>query len=277
MNRDRRPGFSALLVFEIRKFAARPMPWCLLAAIVGVTLLLGLIRRAEDTGGESYELFAHLIARTLPFTAFVAMILGSLAVNHEVGAGSMRALLLRPVRRREIVLAKALLLAVFALLSGLTALFAAWAFTATVSDFGAVMITIEGLEPREVIPAAEMAELTRKLGLATLLPLLTAACFGLLISVLLESEGSAVATAIVGYLAMQVLGTTLPGAEAWLFPNHLHTALGHLDELAGQVIAHLAEVRDLGPTSAACLVPLAEALLFVLVAVAVFEKRKLPC
>ncbi|MFT7619435.1 MAG: hypothetical protein ACI97A_003089 [Planctomycetota bacterium] len=265
------------LKFEFRKLLGRRLPViifvCVVVSIFGSLWL-------ENNGlepSQSYALFAALLQRSMPLASFLVMIMATLCLNEEVAAGSLRAVLLRPVSKTNLLSAKLILNMSFAFFLGITVLGISWLTVEMTSEFSAIMIEISGLEPRVVFTNAAMQAICWKLGAAMLAPLLASAAFGTLISVLIESEGTAVAIGTFLFLAMQAAGPISQDLAPYLFPTYLELPIALLAELAGQDQSRQGIVDSWGPLSAGYTAPLGMALLFSIIGLLVFEKKDVAC
>ena len=104
-----------------------------------------------------------------------------------------------------------------------------------------------------------------------------AGAFGTLVSVLIESEGTAVALATFLFLAMQALGPLAPDVAPFLFPTYLELPLALLGELAGQDQTRQHLVEAWGPFSSGYLAPLSMTLAFGLLSILIFDRRDVTC
>lgn len=273
------PKFPTLacLKFEWLKLLGRRLPFIILACVVlSIFGSLWLEKNGLEPV-EGYSLLAALLERSMPLASFLVMIMATLCLNEEVASGSLRAVLLRPISKTNLLTAKLILNMGFALFLGITVLGIAWITVKSTSEFSAVMIEISGLEPRIVFTNEEMQAISWKLGLAMLAPLLASAAFGTLISVLIESEGTAVAIGTFVYLAMQAAGPISQDLAPYLFPTYLDLPIALLAELAGQDQSRQGLVDAWGPLSSGYTAPIGMALFFSILGLVVFEKKDVAC
>lgn len=108
--------------FELRKLAARRLPLLAIVAVLLIALLAPTAGRAVDTAsalmkgkvaGEDpfangWTALAGAVATARLFIVIVLLILSGSAVAEEASQHTLKALLVRPVRRVEVLLAKAL-------------------------------------------------------------------------------------------------------------------------------------------------------------------------
>ncbi|MEZ6197701.1 MAG: ABC transporter permease [Planctomycetota bacterium] len=265
------------LRFELSKLPGHRLP--LIAVLAGplAAAALGLASGRPEGDHSGWVHFARMIQSGFPVGAFFLAVLGAVAVNEEVNGGGMRATLLRPVGRTEIILAKLGVLAGLGLLAGLLVIAAAWLVVVTRGGFADVRLVIEGLEPVITFERAEIAAHGRTLALIGLLSLPAAAVLGLAVSTIVDTEGTAVATAAFAVGFLHLAGDVVESARNFSFLASPRVASGRLEELAQGIKTHLAEVEALGPGAPEVLVPLASLVAFGILAVLVFRLRNLRC
>ncbi len=188
--------------------------------VLVVVLLLPLAHPIERDGRGDYDFVAAASAIALDslglllVLAFCAALLSS-----ELGAGSIRLALVRPVHRREFVLAKLLLGMTYALLIALAVACASWAM---VYAFGDVRGVSYG---GELVYTTEEMRHTYLIGFAlTLSPLWAAAAFALMVSSLTRSPVAAVTGAIGLWLAADLLKHPL-GIHRFVFTTYVESPL----------------------------------------------------
>ena len=277
MSRPNPSPTASCLRFEVKKLLGRRLPVIIVACVtVSVLGSLWLEQEAlEPTSG--FSLFAALLERTMPLASFLVMIMATLCVNEEIAAGSLRAVLLRPVSKTNVLLAKLILNMGFAFCLAIYALAISWLAVKVTSEFAAIKIEIAGLEPREVFSIEKMRLICWKLGMAMIAPLMASASFGTLVSVVIESEGTAVAIGTFLFLAMQAVGELVQDLAQFLFPTYLELPIALLAELAGQDQSRQGLVDAWGPLSSGYLAPLGMALFFAALSLVVFEKKEIAC
>ncbi len=265
------------LRFELKKLLGRRLP-LIIVICVSVSIFGSLWLEQESLEPVSgFSLFAALLARTMPLASFLVMIMATLCVNEEIAAGSLRAVLLRPVSKINVLTAKLLLNMGFAFFLAVFTLGVSWAAVEATSDFVAIKIEFAGLEPTVVFTVKQMQLICWKLGLAMIAPLLASAAFGTLISVLIESEGTAVAIGTFLFLAMQAVGELVQDLAAFLFPTYLELPIALLSELAGQDQSRQGMVDDWGPLSSGYVAPFLMSVLFAVLSLIAFNKKEIAC
>ncbi len=205
------------------------------------------------------------------------MIMSTLSLNEEVATGSLRAVLLRPVSKTNVLGAKLILNMGFAVFVAAIILGLSWLCVTLTTEFQAILIEVPGLEPTIVFSKEIMAGISWKLSLAMIAPLVASASFGTLISVLIESEGTSVAIGTFLFLAMQAMAPLAQDYAVFLFPAHLDLPIALLTELAGQDQSRQALVDAWGPWSKGYLAPFGLSLLFAIIGLVTFNKKEVAC
>jgi hypothetical protein len=267
----------AALSFELKKGAAAKLPRFGLLAVAIATVFSGMVEASAAEPRTSHALLAEIASTTVPLSAFFVLIMGCLAVNDEIGSRAMRAVLLRPVGRSEIMIAKIAVLLATAAALGAVAWIGPWAWVRAHGGFGAVAIAIEGFEPMEKFAAPTIASYARMLALATALPLLCTALFGLLVSLVVEAPGTAVAVGVFAFFALRTLGGTHEWAAEWLFPPHLDRPVEWLREVAAGIETNVKVIADLGPRSPQFTFPLVWAGTLGAASLAIFSRKEIRC
>jgi hypothetical protein len=173
----------------------------------------------------AFEAFGHAIQSSLPFVLLAVAGIASQSLAGENSRGTLRNLLLRPLRRSDAVIGKASALLGAALVS--FALVAAGAFAAS-SRWFAWEDVVEILVNGQPFPIAggEASKMWPELGsmLASLLPALAAfAGVGFLAGAIARSGAAGLGAALGGALVLQALRVPaqLLGVEGWLPTAHV--------------------------------------------------------
>ena len=280
MTRNRSSGrqFIACLRFELEKLIFRKLSWITLVIINLVVVASGFLAGRGADAPVSYALYAQLLGQTLPIAAFFLVIMGCLAINEEVSSGSMRAVLMRPVTRGEVILAKIVTLVGFALVVALFALTSSHGLVLASGGFTEVMIDdMGGLTADPAFTAESIRALSFKLSAATILPILCAPLFGLLISLFIDAAGSAVAVGVFLFGMMSTLGESLDGLRGWVFPTYIDHPVALLAEFAEGIETNRVSVEEMGLFSSEFLAPLVMIGVFAAVALLVFRTKEISC
>ncbi|GIH06160.1 ABC transporter permease [Rhizocola hellebori] len=208
-----------MIFVELRKLARRPRTWvsiallCLLPALVAVFLAVNRI--APRPGSEPAFLFAVLangalfpaaaLAIVLPIFLPVAVaVVGGDAIAGEASGGTLRYLLLRPVSRTRLLVAKLISLTVY---TGLAVLMVAvTSYVVGVSLFAsqpAAVVTVSGTTLTTTELVLRIAAAMGYVGVS----MLGVGAIALFLSTLTESALGATLGALAALIASQVLVT----------------------------------------------------------------------
>ncbi|MBN2490660.1 MAG: ABC transporter permease [Planctomycetes bacterium] len=220
---------------EMTKLWRQRLPWVGLGLAVGVAVLAAWmnaevvpeLRGAAAVPRNAFRFFAIGLRYGIAMGGFFLVLVAGLMVAAETGQGTLKMVLVRPVKRTEVFLAKVLTVFQYALVLllavSLSAALVAGACPG--SDFGAVIDPeyADPLHPYIYSDAAEMwGHLLRAVALLVL-PLAAAAVVGLTVSVLVENPGVASGTAVVAFLGLEIVKVFLERRPAlqYLFNNYL--------------------------------------------------------
>ncbi|MBI4835477.1 MAG: ABC transporter permease subunit [Planctomycetes bacterium] len=134
-------------------------------------------------------------------TIFI-LICASLSISSEMTTGTIRMMLIRPVRRSEFFISKAFALIIVAMMIVLLIELLSFVLVDIVYGFSKVTNPTYGDVPFEQGELALMVRYTIYTFLLVILPFITTIFLGLLISTLVENVGVAIAAAILIYLIM---------------------------------------------------------------------------
>jgi ABC-type transport system involved in multi-copper enzyme maturation permease subunit len=176
--------------------------------------------------------------------AFIILVLGGLLFASETTFGTLKTILIAPVRRSDLILAKVLTVIISALILTLLiefiSFFLAW--------------VIYGFAPVTDPTFSEMVHLSKKdmfiymayAFLHIVLPLIAIGLMGLLISTLVENAGIAVAVSIVLYLVFDFLIIELfENLSSYLFNYYLNYYLAALKNISEGVMQEVWKFRAL--------------------------------
>lgn len=218
---------------EVTKLWRQRLPWVGLILVVTVTAFAAWMdaEMVTDTHGaaalprNAFRFFAIGLRYGFAMSVFFLVLTAGLVVAGESGQGTLKMVLVRPVSRSEVLLAKAGSVCLYALalllVVGLTAAFVGSVVPA--SDFGSVIDPqyADPANPYVYVEAGEMwGHLLAAVGLLVL-PLLAAGMLGLTVSVLFENPGVASGTAVIAFLGLEITAGFFDGrAAARYFFNH---------------------------------------------------------
>jgi ABC-type transport system involved in multi-copper enzyme maturation permease subunit len=215
-----------------RALLAPPLLGIVCLGLAAVALLSGygdfLLDRAREIAGQASDeapfknawSAAAGAARVASRLGLIALVmLASMSLSEEAQYGTLKSILTRPYKRRELVLAKAIALSLLVL--ALVSLLAAAGFStgAALYDFGDVCD--HDYKEYVVLTSAEMGLAAVKAFAGLLPPMLALIGFSLLISSLIEQPGYAVGVAMGGLLSLQLLGSLSAGIAPFLFTSYL--------------------------------------------------------
>ncbi|MBW7863018.1 MAG: ABC transporter permease subunit [Candidatus Hydrogenedens sp.] len=182
-------------------------------AAVGLTLPL---RPVVRDGRSDYDFIAQASPMALGLVGFVMLLVwcaGLLAP--ETGSGAVRFYLVRPILRREYVLAKFLAGAAYAVLLLAVVGGASWGVAFALGDLQGVAYGGELVHTREAMFGAWLLG-----GLLSLLPLWAGASLALLASACTRSTATAAMVTLGVWLLLDLVKHPL-GVDAWVFTTYL--------------------------------------------------------
>ena len=267
----------ACLRFETEKLLSRRLTWIVLLATAASTIFAGITAGSGAEPKASFVLFAAMLETGFFVATFFLVIMGAVSVNEEESSGALRAVMLRPIGRVEFVVAKALTLALFVGIVLLVNVLVAWLWVVTHGGFGPATIDFEGLDAVSVFDAATLRGFTMKLCLAAVPGAVAATWFGVVVSVVVEGSGAAVAIGVFCLGALKTLREVNEEIGAWFFTHHVARPIELLGELGRAIEENANVVRDLGPFSEEVVVPSLWAAGFGLLAVVLFARKEIRC
>jgi ABC-type transport system involved in multi-copper enzyme maturation permease subunit len=272
-----------LFRIELRKLLSRRLPWVTLVVVLLIALLSPQAGQVVDTaaglmneGGGAADPFqngwtalAGAVKTARLFLVLVLLVLAGSSVAEEANMGTLKAILSRPVRRIEVLLAKVLATWCF---GGLLLLLAVGAAALGGELALGLYDVVDPLFPTRVKHThGEMATYMWLSVFLTLLPLLALTALGLLASVWFDHAGHATGVAIASLFFLSALSGLSRGARDYLFVTYLAFPFEIFDELANQISGARTELDRRLPL--ALTVPVAWAvLLFGLTALS-FQRR----
>ncbi len=279
MNRQR--SFAGRLMactrFELAKLSRRPMGWLSCGIIILATLLVAWLKTSSDEQPESFILLTSILRDVLPLLAFILLMLGTLSINDEAASGALRSIVMRPIGRTEIILSKALVLAIFGLIATVVQCLVAYWWVQSHAPLTHVAIAIEGFEPDLKFTKTEMMVFTVKLLAMTLPAILMAPILGILLSLLVEAPGTSVAVSVFLFGGMGILGAALPSTRCLFFPATIDHLMALLAELSEGVETNVDVANELGIWSDIFWIPSAILATILSATVALFNLREIKC
>jgi ABC-type Na+ efflux pump permease subunit len=239
--------FIALLAFEARKLAARRLPLIAFALIVIVALAAPWVGHVVDTAsslaqgkGQSVDRFQNGwsaltsgVGTTRLFLVIATLVLAGSTVAEEWAQGTIKALLVRPVRRIELLLAKTIVTWCFACIALDVAVLAAGVGGELTK--GLYDVTDPDFPDRIKYTFGSMLGYTALATVMTFPALLALTTLGLLCSTLFDHPGHATGAAV-GALFVLAGATGLMDQvnQPCMFVTHLAGPFDTLDGLALQ-------------------------------------------
>lgn len=235
-----------LTVFELRKLAARRLPVLALVLVVLVALLAPAVGRAVDTASSlmsgklaqgdgwknGWTAMASAVSTARLFVFIVVLILAGSAVAEEAAHGTLKTLFTRPLRRAELLLAKAL---------------ATWSWGALLLVVAVAAALLGGELTKGLYDVADpvfhvtkhtfgaMLRYTALATLVTLAPLAALTGLGLLASCLSDHPGHATGGAIGAlFLLSGIAGVSTGWLQDALFVSYSAAPFEVVDALANQ-------------------------------------------
>ncbi|MEZ0231154.1 MAG: ABC transporter permease [Planctomycetota bacterium] len=257
----------SLVVFEWRKLFARRFTWIALA-IVALAAALSpaagqILQTAEQLtkqrAGETEQLsgwaaFAGGMLFGTRVATFVLLILAGSTIGEEAQQGTLKTLLLRPVGRIDVLLAKMVALSLFAIFL-VAVMGAAAGIAASRYEFG----SLESMGGKD---APTLARYTAG-ALGLVVPsLLAVVGFGLLFSCAIDHPGQGTGAAIGGYFVLSAVAGLFNKVEEWVFARYVGHHFELLADMGAGVSAAAKHFREHAP--GAVIVPLASAAVFFL-------------
>lgn len=275
-----------LWVFEWRKLLARRLPTGAFLAVVAIALASPAIGHVVDTAASlqqrgrvaGEDLYANgwtalcgSVQSTRLFLVLVLLVLAGSSMAEESAHGTLQALLMRPVRRLEVLLAKAL-----AMWSYGVALFVVAVAAAALGGEltrGLYDVVDPVYTDRLVHAFGDMCTYVTVATLLTLPALAALTAMGVLVSVLFEHPGHATGVAI-GWLFLlsAVSGFDQGGAGELLFVSYLNAPFDAVADLAEQVTNARAGLRP-EPVLRAVFVPLVWSVVLFGITAGLFARR----
>jgi ABC-2 type transport system permease protein len=184
--------------------------------LILVVLSLPRVHGLEADGRSDYGFIAYATQLALNLVGlFLVLMFTASLIASETGSGSVRTVLVRPIRRGEFMAAKFLTGAAYAAAILAAAALPAWILAAAFGDLSGVSYGGEMLHTN-----LEMLQAYALGALAALLPLLAAVAYGLMMSTIAAGAGRAMAAAVGIWLVVDAIKYPL-GIDAFLFTSYM--------------------------------------------------------
>jgi len=206
----------AAYLVEITKYSRLFSPWFgpgfVLLAVAGAIYTHPIAR----DGSSDIGFVGYAVPAALNLIGFLMVLVYSAGlVAGEVERGTIRTVLVRPLQRGEFLAAKLLNATTYAALLTVLAAAAAWVIAAAFGEVGGVDFGGELIYTGQEIHGAFAVAL-----LLNLVPHITGAAYGVMVSTLARRSATAVAAAIGGWLLADYAKHAL-GFERYLFSTYL--------------------------------------------------------
>ncbi len=221
--------------------------WCtrstvpVLLAIPALVAVLRVTRRSLEVRRDTGEVDQGTLFSTTDVTAFEGVALGlqsglplaavliaglaSQSIAAELGRGTLRNLLLRPVRRVHVAAGKALVLLGCTLAAYLLLVAGTWLVAATAFDFSGVVEILPNGQRFPLVPAEQLWPDLRRAVAAPLLPLAAYAGLGFLAGAIARNAAAALALALGAVVFLDLVRAVARPLEAWLPSAYLPSPL----------------------------------------------------
>ncbi|MFH1227043.1 MAG: ABC transporter permease subunit [Planctomycetota bacterium] len=213
------PRIWRLIKIELFKLSRQKLTYIAVLIII-LTILGTIFLTKSETGINSFSLLSRALLSGLRIGALFILIIGCLSIASETTSGTIKTVLISPIHRSELFLAKAITLIIITAL--ITLLIETIAYTAVWLGFGLSDITDPTFKDYIYIHKAEMLRYTVYTFFMVFLPLISISFFGLFISSVVENAGIAVAVGILLYIFMDyfIIGL-LPRVAPYIFIYYL--------------------------------------------------------
>ncbi|MFA5795171.1 MAG: ABC transporter permease [Candidatus Brocadiia bacterium] len=208
-----------LIKIELFKLSRQRFTYIAVFIII-LTVLGTIFLTKSETAVNSFTLLSRALLNGLRIAALFILIIGCLSIASETTSGTIKTILISPIRRSELFLAKAVTLIITAVL--ITLLIELVSYTAVWLGFGFFDITDPTIKDYIHLQKSEMLRYTLYTFIMVFLPVVSIAFFGLFISSLVENAGIAVAVGILFYLFIDyfIIGL-LPQFAPYIFSYYL--------------------------------------------------------
>lgn len=201
---------------EYIKYSRQPLTFVGPVLVVVLVLLAPLNYPLERDGVSDYAFIAYTLPMALNLFGFLMLLVFSASlVSTELGTGTIRTILVRPIRRTELLAAKALMGMTYALVLTLAASLTVWTLTFVLGDlsgieYGGELIYTNADMQIAFLIAALLNILTQFAGVA----------WGLMFSTLTRNSATAIGMAVGSWLALDFVKHPLNIAP-FLFSSYL--------------------------------------------------------
>jgi len=199
---------ARMTAFDLRRFLRSTSLVLLLLAPIALAVIAcvrrGMLNRAEEgavegaelfsaTGANAFEALGIALQAGLPALVFIVLGLGSQSLAAEYARGTLRNVLLRPLRRIECALGKWAALVITTLLAYIALAATSFAVAGWMFDFGDVAEILPNGQRFTLTPASDLWPLTWSALLSPLAPLFAYTSIGFLAGAIARTGAGALA------------------------------------------------------------------------------------
>lgn len=186
---------------EYTKYSRLPFTFVGPVLVLLLILLAPLGHPLVQDGVSDYDFIAYALPMALNLIGFLMILVFSASlVSSEVSSGTIRLLLVRPLRRQELLAAKTLVGLTYVLLMSGTASVLVWVIAYGLGDLSGVEYGGE-----LIYTGAEMQQVFLASLALSLLPQLAGVAFGIMISTFTRSTSTAIGLAVGSWLVLDFL------------------------------------------------------------------------
>ena len=166
-----------------------------------IILLTPFAYPIQKDSDSDYDFLAYVLPLSINvFGHFMTLIYAASLISVELSNGSIRMALTRPLRRREYFIAKALHAITYAIVLNLIALSTAWALVHMLGNFSGIYFGDELIYTDNQMRKTLLATLA-----LSFLPQCASISFALLLSTATRNTAAAIATAIGGWIVIEII------------------------------------------------------------------------
>ncbi len=184
--------------------------------VILIVVMVAIAQKLAIKEPNSYAFIAFVTPLALNMLGLLILLMYSAGlVSSEIGSGSIRLVLVRPVRRHDLIFAKILLAMSYAVLLTVCVGAAAWGMAAVLGPFNGITLADE-----LIFSGREMAGAYLIGAVVALLPQFAAAAYAVMVSTLIRSTGGAVGAAVGLWILTDLIKYPL-GIERYVFSTYV--------------------------------------------------------
>jgi hypothetical protein len=262
--------FGALLGLDAKLLLKR----ALFRTVAGASVLAAVtaVAASGGTAGGGWWRLAQGVRVIVPLLLAFGAILGAVSLAGDAAAGSLRAVLMRPVSRTAVVVSRAVVLSLGMTAVYLVSVLSALLLSLALDRFGSITYGTGELAP-DLISREELLRSAVRLIAIALPALVCATLIGLMVSSWWNDPSSSTICALLLVLSPYVVETVFGATVPWAFTHGATFGAAVLSELAEGVTTRLGVVTDLRSLVRPIWMPLGVGLVAVAGACAAFTVR----